>query len=169
MGAECTGKTTLAGALAGQFGGLWVPEYLRTFCQQQGRTPKAHEQAMVMRGQFELEQHALVQATLAGKSYVFCDTAPLLVAIYSDFYFFDRSLHDSAHVLHGRYALTLVLCPDVPWVGDGFQRDGEATRSAVHAKVLHELQTTRHPHIEVSGQGANRVRAAVQATETLLS
>ena len=39
MGAECTGKSTLAQALAAHFGGLWVPEYLRAFCDRQGRTP----------------------------------------------------------------------------------------------------------------------------------
>ena len=34
MGPESTGKTTLCQALASHFNTVWVPEYLRTYCQQ---------------------------------------------------------------------------------------------------------------------------------------
>src|ERR1035437_2749974 len=36
IGAECTGKTTLARALAEHFDCPWVPEYLRDFCDAHG-------------------------------------------------------------------------------------------------------------------------------------
>ena len=39
IGAECTGKTTLAQALAQQMAGLWVPEYLRQFTQATRSAP----------------------------------------------------------------------------------------------------------------------------------
>jgi nicotinamide riboside kinase len=167
MGAECTGKTTLARALAQHFSGLWVPEYLRAFCDAQGRTPSLAEQRQIMCTQFEQEELVLAQATQAGCSYVFCDTTPLLTAIYSDFYFADTSLFESAHALHDRYALSLVLQPDLPWQPDGLQRDGEATRQAIHTRVLHELQARRYPHVEVSGVAADRLQAAILAVEIL--
>jgi nicotinamide riboside kinase len=167
MGAECTGKTTLARALAQHFCGLWVPEYLRAFCDQQGRTPSLTEQRQVMCAQFEHEEQAVAQATQAGSAYVFCDTSPLLTAIYSDHYFADTSLLDSAHALHDRYVLSLVLQPDLPWQPDGLQRDGEATRQAIHAKVLRELQSKRYPYIEVGGLADDRLQAVILAVETL--
>ena len=167
IGAECTGKTTLAQALAAHFGGLWVPEHLRSFCDLRGRTPRADEQAALMRAQFEQEERVAALALEKGAAYVFCDSAPLLTAIYSDFYFGDRSLFDCAYALHARYALTLVLQPDLPWQPDGLQRDGETVRSEVHALVQHALQAKHVPHIDVAGQDDARLQAAILAVETL--
>ena len=167
MGAECTGKTTLARALTQHFSGRWVPEYLRTFCSVQGRTPNLAEQRHVLCTQFEQEEQVVAQATQAGCAFVFCDTAPLLTAIYSGHYFADTSLLDSAHALHGSYVLSLVLQPDLPWQSDGLQRDGEGARLAIHQRVLQELQARRHPHIKVSGLAADRLQAAILAVETL--
>jgi nicotinamide riboside kinase len=167
IGAECTGKSTLAQALAAHFGGLWVPEQLRSFCDLNGRTPRSDEQAALMRAQFEQEEQVAALALQTGADYVFCDSAPLLTAIYSDYYFADRSLFDCAHALHARYALTLVLQPDLPWQPDGLQRDGETVRAAVHALVQHALQAKHIPHIEVAGQDDARLQAAILAVETL--
>ena len=167
IGAECSGKTTLAQALAAHFGGLWVPEHLREFCVLHGRTPRADEQALVMRAQFEQEEAVAAQASQAGCPYVFCDSAPLLTAIYSDHYFSDSSLFDCAHALHARYALTLFLCADLPWVADGVQRDGDAVRATIHSQIQRVLQAWRYPEIEVAGRGESRLQAAILAVETL--
>lgn len=167
IGAECTGKSTLAQALAVHFGGLWVPEQLRAFCDQHGRTPRMDEQAGIMRAQFEQEEQVAAQALQAGCGYVFCDSAPLLTAIYSAHYFSDRSLLDCAHTLHARYALTLLLQPDLPWQPDGLQRDGAGVRAAVQARVQHALQALHVPHIEVAGMADARFQAAILAVETL--
>ena len=51
IGAESTGKTTLARALANQFDCPWVPEYLREFCDAQRRTPTRDEQALILETQ----------------------------------------------------------------------------------------------------------------------
>ena len=59
VGAESTGKTTLAAALAPRLAadtGLkvaWVPELLREWCHHVGRTPHPHEQASILRGQHD--------------------------------------------------------------------------------------------------------------------
>ncbi|HSN79710.1 MAG TPA: ATP-binding protein [Rhodoferax sp.] len=167
IGAECTGKSVLAQALAAHFGGLWVPEYLRVFCDRQGRTPTMDEQAGIMRAQFEREERVAAQARQANSAYVFCDSAPLLTAIYSDHYFSDRSLFDCAHALHARYTLTLLLSPDLPWQSDGLQRDGALVRAAVHTRIQHELQAMHVPHIDVEGVDDARLQAAILAVETL--
>ena len=167
IGAECTGKSTLAQALASHFGGLWVPEHLRVFCDLHGRTPRSEEQAGIMRAQFEQEEAVFAQARQTGCGHVFCDSAPLLTAIYSDVYFSDRSLFDCAHVLHARYALTLVLMPNMPWQPDGLQRESESARTAVHHRVQQALRVMHVPHIEVEGLGDARLQAAILAVETL--
>lgn len=163
IGAECTGKTTLAQALATQMGGLWVPEYLRSFTEQHGRTPDRCEQLHILEQQVRLEAAALVAARQQQGHLVFCDTAPLLTAIYSDCVFGDASLYPQAHGLHARYALTLLLEPDLPWVADGLQRDGAVVRAAVHARIERALSEWAWPHVRIAGTGDARLQAARDA------
>lgn len=168
MGAECSGKTTLAQALARHFAGRWVPEHLRRFCEVHGRTPKAHEQAGILQAQLALEAQTLVLARNEGCGYVFCDTAPLLTAIYSDFHFSDSTLYERARALQERYALTLALAPDLPWRADGGQRDGAPTRARIHALIEREL--ARQPRVaRISGTGEARLQAAIRAVQSLAS
>ena len=162
MGAECSGKTTLAQALARHFEGLWVPEYLRTFCQQQGRLPVAAEQLMIMQTQWAHQSELLTQAREQGCGYLFCDTTALQTAIYSDYYFADRSLYARARWWHRRYALTLLLVPDIGWQPDDGQRDGDRAQSAIHAMIEHELASL--PTLRrVTGAGEDRLRGAIHA------
>jgi nicotinamide riboside kinase len=167
VGAECTGKTTLAQTLAGHFSALWVPEVLREFCDTHGRTPRMDEQLHILQAQLVREEEALVKARREAITHVFCDTCPLLTALYSDYYFSDPSLLEPAHALHTRYALTLLLAPDLPWVADGAQRDGVAVQGAIHTRLLHEFQALRFPYVGVSGQGSHRVQTAVAAVNSL--
>ncbi|MBE0547402.1 MAG: ATP-binding protein, partial [Rubrivivax sp.] len=139
VGAESTGKTTLAAQLAPRLAhdaGLrvaWVPELLREWCDRTGRTPLAHEQAAIL-----LEQHERIEAAATRHDVVVCDTTALLTAVYSRLIFNDRSLDERALALHGRVALTLLTALDLPWVADGHQRDGEHVREPVDA-LLREL------------------------------
>ena len=161
IGAECTGKTTLAQALAQQMGGVWVPEYLRSFTEQNNRTPERTEQASILKEQVRQETAALAQARRQGQTLVFCDTAPLLTAIYSDVVFADTSLYPQAHGLHDRYAVTLLLEPDIPWVADGLQRDGMQWRAKVHARIEKALADWAWPHVRIAGTPEQRLQTAI--------
>lgn len=147
IGAECTGKTTLARALAERLSGLWVPEYLRSFTDRHARTPRQDEQVHILQEQVRQEQAALERARQEGLDWVFCDTSPLLTAIYSDCVFGDRSLYPEARKLQGRYALTLLLEPTIAWVADGLQRDGVEARQRVHERIVRELASGNWPYV----------------------
>jgi nicotinamide riboside kinase len=162
LGAESTGKTTLAQSLASHFDCPWVPEYLRQFCDAHARTPMREEQVLLIQRQREAELAALAQAKQQRASFVFCDTAPLLTAIYSDFIFGDRSLHEQARALHLNYSLTLLLAPDLEWIADGLQRDGEHVRQPVTEMIHHELAALALPFELISGQGEQRLGAALE-------
>ena len=166
IGAESTGKTTLAQALAAHFNCPWVPEYLREFCESRGRTPTIDEQALILETQVIHESVAWAQARIAHSRYVFCDTAPLLTAIYSAFVFNDQSLFTRARSLHGRYALTLMLAPDIAWVADE-QRDGAHVRQPITDMIANELTALNLPTARIAGQGDARFASAL-ATITAL-
>ena len=167
IGAECTGKTSLARVLAERCASVWVPEYLRTFCDQQQRTPTLAEQHRIVDTQLQHEAAALASAKAQGQPYVFCDTAPLLTAIYSQFVFGDTALYGRAREAHRRYALTLLMEPDIPWEADGLQRDGPEVRPTIHRLLLQELGALKAPMVQVEGQGLAREKQALQAIHAL--
>ena len=59
LGAESTGKTSLAQGLSAHLSQTtslrctWVPEWLRQWCADQGRTPRADEQAAIAHTQHQ--------------------------------------------------------------------------------------------------------------------
>lgn len=167
IGAECVGKTELAQRLAESLPGLWIPEYLREFCDRIQRTPRPEEQAHILDEQRRREQAAAARAEAQQLEWVLADSAPLVTAAYSEMLFEDISLHEQATVHHARYSATLLLAPDLPWVADGIQRDGPAVREAFHALLLQRLQQAGLPFVLVGGAGAERLRAASRALRDL--
>lgn len=160
VGAECVGKTLLAQALAEALQGLWVPEYLRSFCDVRGRPPVAREQAQILEQQIALEDEAIRHAQAQALGWVFADSAPLMTALYSHIYFDDASLDESADAHHRHYDATLLLVPDLPWEADGFQRESPAMRARVHALLQLKLGALDLPVFEVSGSGPERLARA---------
>ncbi len=173
VGAESTGKTTLAAALAGRLraelagtGGTvaWVPELLREWCDATGRTPLAHEQGAILRA-----QHERIAAAAAAHDWVVCDTTALMTAVYSTLVFGDDSLQARAAELHARTAAaTLLTALDLPWVPDGHQRDGPQVREPVDTLLRALMQRHGIGYGVVSGSGERRVQQALEAVRPLL-
>lgn len=168
LGAESTGKTTLArdiGAalrVRGESVAV-VDEALREFCEQQQRTPRRDEQAGIAA---EQSRRIAAAAAAAGGSVVVADTSALMIAVYSDFVFADRSLYASAETAQRRYALTLVTALDLPWRADGLQRDGAHVRAPVDALVRASLQRAGVAFRTVAGSGGDRLANALAAVDT---
>jgi nicotinamide riboside kinase len=171
VGAESTGKSdlarALADALAREFGlrcGV-VDEYLRDWCDSQGRTPRADEQMGIAREHARRIAHASVQP---GLDVVICDTTPLMVGVYSDLLFDDRALEPVARACQQTMDITLLTSLDLPWIADGLQRDGPHVRAPVDALVRARLHAWGVPWSMVSGTGPARVASALDALRPLL-
>ena len=147
LGAESSGKSTLAAALAARYDTLWVPEFLREFVETRQRVPVEAEQFFIACSQVEREREA---AALAGK-YLFCDTTPLLTALYSRSCFGRIDAPLAALATRHAYDVTLVTAPDCPWVADGLQRVSEGVRQTIHEQLLLELAQRAIPYVLVEG------------------
>jgi len=158
LGAESTGKSTLAQALAARYGTLWVPEYLREFVDVHARVPHEDDQPGIARTQRAREDALALDARAGGRGLLFCDTAPLMTAVYSRVYWGrvppDLLAMEAAH----DYAWTLVAAPDLPWVPDGLQRESEEVRQRVHAQLVTVLDERRIPFTLLTGDLEARVR-----------
>jgi len=148
LGAESSGKSTLAEALALRYATLWVPEYLREFVDVNGRVPFESDQYPIACMQLEREDAAAEQAS----RYLFCDTTPLMTALYSRQYWgrVDPQLArlDSRH----DYFMTLVTAPDGPWEPDGLQRESEEVRQRVHRMLVETLDARGIAYVLLEGE-----------------
>ncbi|MEK9776312.1 MAG: ATP-binding protein [Quisquiliibacterium sp.] len=167
VGAECSGKTCLARALAGEFDVPWVPELLREFCDLQGRPPRAKEQRELMREQIWRESQALKQASEHGASFLICDCTPLVTALYSQVLFEDESLLLEARAHQTAYRVTLLTDVDIDWKPDGIQRDGEAARSRFDQVLRDRLRQYRIAHTLITGKPLDRLAKAKQVLRDL--
>ena len=171
VGAESTGKSVLAhalaAALADEFGlrCAVVDETLREWCDREGRTPRADEQMGIA---LEHARRIDAAASQPGLDVLLCDTTPLMVAVYSDLLFDDRSLEPVARACQQRMDLTLLTSLDLPWVADGLQRDGPHVRAPVDARVRARLGEWRVHWSVVSGSGGARTDGALDALRPLL-
>lgn len=161
LGAESTGKTTLARELGAALatpgtGVAVVGEYLREFCDRAGRTPRIDEQRGIA-----AEQTRRIAAAAETNEIVVADTTALMIAVYSDHVFGDRSLYGSALLDHARCDLTLLTALDLPWRPDGLQRDGPQVRGPVDARVRTALAGAGLACSVVFGQGPARLANAM--------
>ncbi|HJW11606.1 MAG TPA: AAA family ATPase [Albitalea sp.] len=163
VGAESTGKTTLAGELRDAFAAegrsvAVVAEHLREWCDQFQRTPLAAEQAQIAD-----EQTRRIDDAAARHEIVIADTTALMTAVYSEMVFGDTSLYAQAALAHRRCDLSLLTALDLPWLADGLQRTGEHVREPVDALVRAALQRAQLPYAVVTGSGPQRLASAMQA------
>lgn len=163
VGAESTGKTllsqTLAAALSARGHAVRVvQEWLRSFCAEQGRTPRRDEQADIATTQW---RH--IEAAAADGALVLADTTPLMTAVYSEIVFGDRSLYAEALARQARCTLTLLTGLDLPWQPDGLQRDGPHVQVPVDTLLRNALDGARLPYAVIYGQGTQRHDAALAA------
>jgi nicotinamide riboside kinase len=140
LGAESSGKTTLATDLTaalrdnGYNAGM-VPEYLRTWCQENSRLPGFDDQVVILEGQLALEDAAAAEFDV-----LVCDPAAITTGFYSLEYF-GSDLHLDSELLH-RYDQIFLCDIDFPWQPDPL-RDSEATRKHMHSLIVTYLTQSR--------------------------
>ncbi|MEO6409968.1 MAG: AAA family ATPase [Burkholderiaceae bacterium] len=169
VGAESTGKTTLAAALAKALDredrrAVRVPEYLREFCDAHSRTPRRDEQMGIA-----AEQTRRIGAAAAQHSIVVADTTALMTAVYSDWVFGDASLYAAALRDHLHADLTLLTGLDAAWTADGLQRDGPQVREPIDAMLRRSLDAAGVGYSVVGGVGPARTAGALRAVEHALA
>ena len=164
-GSECTGKTTLASALAEHFDTVWVPEFVRMFVEEKGAAPELADVEAIARGQMALEDQIAPEAS----GLLIQDTDLLSTVIYSRHYYGDWPawIEDELRTRAGD--LYLLAGIDVPWGPDGDQRDRGDRRTEMQELFRAALSERGYRWVAVSGPPAQRIETAISAIEDLLS
>jgi HTH-type transcriptional regulator, transcriptional repressor of NAD biosynthesis genes len=192
VGAESTGKTTMATALARHYRTSWVPEFGRTYWE--GKFPsenlrhwQTQEFIFIAQKQIEMED----QLARTCNKILICDTDAFSTNLWHERYLgklppevtavdsgasvpaadarrSQPGLTTSADISRNRKIdLYLLTDTDIPFTQDGI-RDGEQIRSAMHLRFLKQLGAQNKPFLLLSGSHESRLATAIAACETLL-
>ena len=165
-GPESAGKSTLAAQLAEHYGTRFVPEFAREYLEKNGPAYALPDLAAIARGQLVAEDAAAAQASRL----LFCDTDLLVIKIWAENAFGTCPAWVLAELAKPRYALTLLLAPDLPWAPDPLREHPDpAQRWHFYTLYKAELQQLSWPFVEISGSPPQRLAQAVAAVDALLT
>jgi len=163
FGAESSGKSTLAKALAAHYRTIIVPEYGRTHTETFGDCGEEGLREIVM-GHLASVEAAKRQANRV----IIEDTDPVLTAIWSDMLIGHRDPWFADYADHGDLYILTEL--DVPWEQDGIRYFGnEADRRRFYDLCVAELERRNIPYVRVAGPREQRFMTAVEAIDRLLA
>jgi HTH-type transcriptional repressor of NAD biosynthesis genes len=169
IGAESTGKTTLAAALADKLQTIWVPEFGRDYAEK-----KFEQHALSQWTSVEFETIARTQcewenaAARHANRVLVCDTDAFATSSWHERYMgWPSPQVEAIAERHRRPDLYLLTDIRTPFVQDG-TRDGESIRHDMHRRIRERLIETGRQFIEVSGSPGERLAFAADAVRGLM-
>ncbi len=165
LGAPSSGKSTIAEYCAREFGTNFMPEYGRTYWEENqiNRRLTPEDLVKIALGHREREDRLILDS----KDFLFIDTDATTTAIFADYYHQDVPLElknlafESTH----RYDLTFLCMPDIPYA-DTEDRSGEANRDEFHVRVLDSLRAVKRTFIPLIGSLEQRFARVAQVLKT---
>jgi HTH-type transcriptional repressor of NAD biosynthesis genes len=157
-GAESTGTTSLAMALAERFRTEWVPEYGRAYSVRKDRRGEPWTSAEFLH--IGLTQQAREDAAAReANRLLLCDTDTLATAIWHEQYMGRFGSAIAAASWSDRYDLIFLTDADFPWTDDGTRNSDEVRRRMQH-RFAQELAARGRPFVTLSGSPADRLTTA---------
>lgn len=169
VGAESTGTTTLAKALAEHYRTVWAPEYGRMYSE--GKLASANGNAWTTA---EFEHIAMMQNNLENamaeisNGLLICDTNAFATSVWHERYLGSRSKKVEAIAKQCGADLYILTGDEIPFVQDG-TRDGEHIRHQMHDNFIKRLQEDNKPFVIVTGSLEQRLRESVRAIGQLMA
>ena len=158
-GAESTGKTELAKALARHFSGVLVPEYSREYALARQNELSYSDVGPIAHGQMERQDEA--QAGVPPPHLIILDTDLLSTLVYSRHHFGAVPQWLESRVRDRLADLYLLLDIDVPWVWDPVRDSGE-TRKELHEDFFNALEEFGAQYELISGDWDERLRRSIE-------
>jgi NadR type nicotinamide-nucleotide adenylyltransferase len=170
LGAESTGKTTLARGLADHYGTTWNPELGHAYSWFR---PEDATDWSSWRTEEFVEIAALQNwyedflAQFADRV-LFCDTDAWTTGLFHEVYLGERSPEVDAHA-NRDYDLYLLCDLETPFAQDELEMRTEGPhRQRMHDAYLEHVRATGKPFLVVTGSHAERMAAATAAVDALL-
>jgi len=161
-GAESTGKTTLAKAIAAESGAITVGEYGRSHCEVHKGPLTRDDLLLIGRAQTAM----IAAAEEWAGPLLLIDTDALMTAAWCEMLLGERPAELMAAPKADLY---LLLEPDLPWVADGTRFFAKADDRHRFARIVAQvLEDAGVPFVRISGEGGARIEAARAAIGALV-
>lgn len=147
IGAESTGKSTLAKYLAKRYNGILIPEYAREFVEQKCTTEVTWEELCeIARHQIRLEE-ARERATGVRETVVFYDTELIVTKVWFEYAFHRVPEWLEEAIKRFPMDVYLLTYPDLPWVPDKARSNGsDAIRMELTERYEAEIEALGIPY-----------------------
>ena len=164
-GPECTGKTTLAAAIAEAQGAPWLPEASRQYAELRGMVGDdltAADVEPIARLAMSNEDAALAK----DPRLLVLDTDLISTVVYARHYYGDAPDWLVSEAKRRRGDLYLLCEPDLPWSPDGI-RDRPNDRMELMAMFEAAMAEFGAVARRVTGPGPSRLDAALRAVASI--
>jgi NadR type nicotinamide-nucleotide adenylyltransferase len=167
-GGECTGKTTLAKALAMRHDTTWSPEAARGVALAKAGPLGPEDVGPIARAHMAAADAASREAERRGRPVFFLDQDLLSTVVYARHYYGICPPWIERLAAERQSDLYLLCHPDLPWGADGV-RDRPQAREEIHALFRATLADAGARVLDVTGQGTEREARAETAVAQLLA
>lgn len=168
VGAESSGTTTMAKALAEHFKTVWVPEFGRLYSEAKLSSGSLewseNEFIFIANEQNRIED----QLAKACNKILICDTDSFATSIWHERYRGYQSPLVEKMSEGRHYDLYFLTNVDIPFVQDG-TRDGEHVRHQMHKRFEEDLNKRNKKYVLLSGTHEERLAKAITECEAFFN
>lgn len=169
LGAESSGTTTLAKALARHYKTTWVPEFGRSFYEARMHSrfiePWSTEDFEYIAQQQNKNEDYFARSS---NKLLICDTDSLTTSLWQKAFMGSVSESVLAHSRDRTHALYLLTDIDIPYVDDG-TRGGKKRRARMHLDFQKLLRKHKKRFVLISGNRKQRLQKAVELCDQLIN
>lgn len=169
IGAESTGKSTLAEKMARYYSTEWVQEYGREHWERKvaglslNETLPSWSSDEFVHIAEEQQRRENAAARIANRILI-CDTNAFATGTWHERYYRFRDERVDLIGAKSKVDLYLITAPDVPFVQDGF-RDGEKIRNWMDQRFMEQLAQGTTAWVRIDGPYASRLDSAIAAVK----
>lgn len=156
LGAESTGKTTLARSLALRFQTVWVPEHAREYMNMHSGEYSVADVEQIAREQLAQEKRLEASAN----QFLFVDTELIVAKVWTLDVFGNCPDWISEEIGSHQYDLYLLTANDLPWVPDPVRVNAQR-RDYFFNWYKRELDSHNLPYEIVTGRYEARLLSAI--------
>ena len=158
-GPESCGKSTLAEALSKHFKVALIPEYSRTYLEENG--PEYDQTDLD-----EIAEQHLINIDLSQESIKIVDTDFVVLKVWSEYKYDFTSGLINEFASENHFDLHILCSPDTPWEEDPL-RENPDDRHKLFEMYLDTLNAFKKDYIIVSGEHKVRLKKSIESIELL--
>jgi len=158
LGAESTGKTTLAKKLADHYESIYIPEFAREYIENLNRPYSLNDIVAIAKQHQQNEKDAM---RIANKI-LFTDTELIIAKVWCEEKFKIVPDYISEHLKAQQYDLYILTANDIPWQNDPV-RENPDKRDYLFSLYEKELKNLKANYKIIDGTGETRFLNAIKA------